>query len=158
MGCRAKGAPFCWKLPQGRRPAVCQRPPATVHCSSRPRSVRQPSAVPPRSYRWPLAPPRVGFVPATLKSNPCRATLSRSVPYFSRLKSRISRIVAQKRESNTTYRCTAGSEWESAVTVSVPAIRSVISVGRRAPGRARAGRRREPRSAQASKQTRIKVR
>ena len=30
----------------------------------------------------------------------CRVTLSRSVPYFSRLKSRISRIVAQKRESN----------------------------------------------------------
>eukprot|EP01052_Picozoa_sp_SAG31_P034082 SAG31_NODE_3931_length_3742_cov_2.127917_1_plen_213_part_10 len=33
----------------------------------------------------------------------CRATLSRLVPYFSRLKSRISRIVAQKRESNTPH-------------------------------------------------------
>eukprot|EP01052_Picozoa_sp_SAG31_P018731 SAG31_NODE_1339_length_8727_cov_6.433125_9_plen_83_part_00 len=34
----------------------------------------------------------------------CRATLSRLVPYFSRLKSRISRIVAQKRESNFAHR------------------------------------------------------
>eukprot|EP01052_Picozoa_sp_SAG31_P028142 SAG31_NODE_2692_length_5239_cov_52.795525_1_plen_287_part_00 len=34
----------------------------------------------------------------------CRVTLSRLVPYFSRLKSRICRIVAQKRESNTPHR------------------------------------------------------
>eukprot|EP01052_Picozoa_sp_SAG31_P013778 SAG31_NODE_838_length_11617_cov_36.512936_6_plen_166_part_00 len=33
----------------------------------------------------------------------CRVTLSRLVPYFSRLKSRTSRIIAQKRESNTPY-------------------------------------------------------
>eukprot|EP01052_Picozoa_sp_SAG31_P034298 SAG31_NODE_3989_length_3681_cov_6.728042_4_plen_237_part_00 len=38
-----------------------------------------------------------------LKFGCCRVTLSRSVPYFSRLKSRISRIVAQKRESNSPY-------------------------------------------------------
>eukprot|EP01052_Picozoa_sp_SAG31_P019958 SAG31_NODE_1479_length_8180_cov_7.141684_9_plen_158_part_00 len=44
-----------------------------------------------------------------------RVTLSRLAPYFSRLKSRISRIVAQKRESNFAYRAPAarGVRWAS---------------------------------------------